>query len=294
MSFNSFFDPTRALEEAAKQAAEDAARQAAKEAAKQAALEAAKQAARQAAEDAAQARAAAAQDMNVPRYQGSRTSSILARSAFMMLEQAPKENLDLALNTLANKNIPAERLIEELERSPFSFQQVLSELARGWRQEDINGFAEKFGMPKEQLDVMDAIVSLAILNDPALEPRLRAENQVPSTPTDFLSSRRVIWQSVEPGSVLNPPYVILIAVEAVDTAMPNEVVQSILGQLGVFRGYKLPQAAVARLSGSPETVARTAIVNPRIALQLANPVAAGTRLEAAGLRRADLFLRPQG
>jgi hypothetical protein len=127
---------------------------------------------------------------------------------------------------------------------------------------------------------MDVIVSLGILNDPALETRLRAENQTPSMPTDFLSNRRVVWQSVEPGSVLSPPYVILIAVEAVDTSVPNDVVQSILGQLSVFRGYKLPQAAVARLSDSPVAVARTAFLNPQVlALLASRPITVAPRPE---------------
>lgn len=220
-------------------------------------------------------------NLDVPRFQGPQTSTILARSAFALLEHASKENLELALNTLANRNIPADRLIGELERSRFSFQQILSELARGWRPEDVNGFAEKFGMPREQLEVMDVIVSLAILNDPTLESRLRAENQAPASPTDFLSSRQVIWQSVEPGSVLNPPYVILLAVEAVDTGVPDDVVQAILGQLDMFRNYKLPKAAVARLSGGTAVPIAPVLLNPQIVSLLAN-------------RPSRVALRPEG
>src|SRR5688500_9548977 len=118
-------------------------------------------------------------------FGGSQATTVLARSALALLGQASPENIELALNTLHNNRIPAEKLLYELDHRRFSFQRVVGEPARRWPPEEVAGFADEFGMSRDQFDVMDAIVSLAILNDPALESRLRAENQVPSAPADF-------------------------------------------------------------------------------------------------------------
>jgi hypothetical protein len=154
-----------------------------------------------------------------------------------------------ALNAITNQRLTADTLMDYLERK-VRIGEVLANRAAQWSattRTDFAGESGAFQMPADRTDTMDAIVSLAILNDRNLEAEIRAENTHPTTPTDLLQSRKVVWQWPAAGTVLAPPYIVLIAVEQQETATADTIVSSINDQLGVFQGFKLPQAALQKL-----------------------------------------------
>src|SRR6185295_19000431 len=75
------------------------------------------------------------------------------------------------------------------------------------------------------------------------EAELRGENVSDATAGDLLQNRRITWQYPPPGTPLTPPYVILVAVEQVDTSAADSEVQAILGELVDYKGYKIPRRA---------------------------------------------------
>jgi hypothetical protein len=188
-------------------------------------------------------------DIHLPRYTGPQTTTELARSAIRQLSQADRGILERALNVVRSKAISAEELIDYLEEK-VKFNTVVGEFAQGWPSKTRQGFAQVFQMEPDQLTVMDSIVSIAILNDPDLERVLRIENKPEVTQADILENRRIAWQYPPPGTVLEPPYLVLVAVEHVDTAQIGEVVESIMGEITSYRGYKIPKAAAEKL-GKP-------------------------------------------
>ncbi len=175
-----------------------------------------------------------------------KTTTQLARSAISQLENASPAVLREAINTVKNKNVAANRLINHLERKTF-IGEVLNELAKNWSNETKEDFVGAFNMAADKLEVMDNIVSIAILNDPDLEEELRAENTPETTEGDLQENRRIVWQKPSPGERLEPPYLILVAVEYQDVAQAEEVVQAILGELVDYQGYKVPKAIAPKL-----------------------------------------------
>ncbi len=173
-------------------------------------------------------------DFLVPRFAGPQTMTKLAQSAIRILDQVNKDNFVSAVNTIVNKGIAPKDLMDTLEQR-VKFPEVMSELAKGWSQATQGAFVEYFGLAPAQFEVMDAIVSLAILNDPMLEAQLRRENTPSPTPEDLLDGRRIVYQYPPAGSVLEPPYVILLAVEHVDTQAAQNVVNAIIMELADYR-----------------------------------------------------------
>lgn len=188
-------------------------------------------------------------DIHRPRYTGPQTTTELARSAIRQLSQADRSTLERTINVVRSKAISAEELIDYLEEK-VKFNTVVGEFAQGWPSKTRQGFAQAFQMEPDQLAVMDSIVSIAILNDPDLESVLRTENKPEVTEADILEDRRIAWQYPPPGTVLEPPYLVLVAVEHVDTAQIGEVVESIMGEITTYRGYKISKAAAEKL-GKP-------------------------------------------
>jgi hypothetical protein len=98
---------------------------------------------------------------------------------------------------------------------------------------------------------MDAIVSLAILNDRDLEDEIIFENTSDTSTADLTDNRRIVWQYPPAGTVLQPPYVILVAVEYRDIATAADIYKSIADQLGTYtRGtltLKVPREVIQRL-----------------------------------------------
>ncbi len=185
-----------------------------------------------------------------PQPPQSRTATQLARGAIDQLNSANpatvREAINAATTTVRSQNLPNDGLMDYLERR-VRVGEVLNQLARDWSDTTKNDFAVAFSMAPDRLDAMDAIVSLAILNDRELEAELRAENTPQTTPNDLLQNRRVVWQYPEPGTVLTPPYLILIAVEYQDVARAEDAVRSITSQLDTSDGFKLPRTVIQRL-----------------------------------------------
>ena len=174
------------------------------------------------------------------------TTTALAQGAIALLSSADPVIVNEAINVLKNRSLGNEDITDYLERK-VRIGEVLAQRARDWSPQTRTDFADAFQMGQDRVDTMDNIVSVAILNDRDLEGEIRAENTPQTTPNDVLQNRRVVWQHPPPGTVLTPPYVVLIAVEYQNVAQAEDVVRSILGQLGPFQGFKLPQAVIQRL-----------------------------------------------
>lgn len=189
-------------------------------------------------------------DTFVPRFAGPQTMTKLAQSAIGTLNQTNKDHLMAAINSIVNKGIAPKDLMDSLEQGT-KITEVISELANGWSLATKDNFVKYFGLPSPQLEVMDAIVSLAALNDPVLEGQLRRENTPQPTPEELLDGRRVLYQYPPPGSVLEPPYVILLAVEHVDTQAAQNVLNAIMMELADYRirehTFKITRAALQKL-----------------------------------------------
>lgn len=177
-----------------------------------------------------------------------KTTTQIAQGAMKQLRAAAPAVIREAINTITNKKIAAGQLLNHLERRT-RVGEVLNELANDWSAETKQDFAEAFQMPNtaDKLPVMDAIVSIAILNDPDLKNELLAENTSEGSQADLLENRRIVWQWPQPGTPFTPPYLIMVAVERDDTAQAQNIVQSIMGDLVDFQGYKIPSAAANKL-----------------------------------------------
>jgi hypothetical protein len=176
------------------------------------------------------------------------TSTQLAGGAITQLTNAPPASVTQAINAIRSKSLGGPALIPYLERK-VRIGEVLNELAKDWTAATRSDFADAFSMDANNLnnDVVDSIVSIAILNDKDLAGEILAENAPLTTPADLTDNRKIVWQSVPPGTVLNPPYVILVAVEYQDVARAEDMVQSITGQLGTTSsGFKLPLAVIQK------------------------------------------------
>lgn len=176
----------------------------------------------------------------------SKTTTQLAQGAIKQLKEVEPTALREALNAIQSKNIVAAGLMNYLERK-VKIGEVLNKFAKDWADDTKQDFTEAFPMEAGKFAVMDSIVSIAILNDPDLEEELRIENTPETTEADLLENRRIVWQYPPPGTILEPPYLVLVAVEHQDIARAEEVIQSILGELIVHQGYKIPKSAAQKL-----------------------------------------------
>jgi hypothetical protein len=133
-----------------------------------------------------------------------RTTTQLANGAISQLGNAAQGVAREAMNTVANASIGTpSSLMTHLERF-VRVGEVLNEVAGRWSETTRGDFAKAFNnMDVAKTDVMDAIVSFAILNDPDLEGELRIEN-TPQTQDSDLANRKVVWQSPAPGTPLEP------------------------------------------------------------------------------------------
>ena len=176
-----------------------------------------------------------------------KTTTQIAQGAVNQLRGAGAPVIREAVSTIKNKNITAGGLLNFLERRT-RVGEVLNELANDWSAPTKQDFAEAFQMPNtaDKLPVMDAIVSISILNDPDLKNELQAENTTDASQADLLENRRIVWQWPQPGTPFTPPYLIMVAVERQDTTQAQNIIQSIMGDLVDFQGFKVPSAAVPR------------------------------------------------
>jgi hypothetical protein len=175
-----------------------------------------------------------------------RTFTQMAQEAIGQLRAAPREILQEAVRTLQAKSVAGPDIVNLLERRT-RIGEVLGGSAARWSAETVNDFAAAFQMDVSKTATMDQIVALGLLNDRELESELRQENLPPVTAQDLLQNRRIVFQHPAPGTELQPPYVILVAVEHQDLRRAEDAVAAILGQLVDFQGYRMPRDAAARL-----------------------------------------------
>jgi hypothetical protein len=180
----------------------------------------------------------------------SKTATQLAEFAIAQLDGATPAIVREALQTVANKNVRPSGLLDYLERK-VRVGEVLNQMAHTWSEQTKADFADRnaFQMDVAKTDVMDAIVSIAILNDDDLENEVRAENLTEATPEELLDNRVVRWQWPAGGTVMSPPYLILVAVEYRAITQAEDEVRKIIGQLVEFDGARLPRTTVQKLGG---------------------------------------------
>ncbi len=189
-----------------------------------------------------------------------KTTTQLANGAIEQLKSVSREVRDEAINTVNSRNIPPGRLMSHLERR-VKIGEVLNEMASQWEAETRVDFGEALNMDRSKRDVMDSIVSLAILNDPDLEDELRMEHMPDTSEEALLENRRIVWQHPPAGAPIDPPYLVYVAVEHQDMMEADDVVESILGQLRTHDGFKTPgTTASPRLRPS---IGRTMVLKPR-------------------------------
>ena len=176
----------------------------------------------------------------------SKTTTQIAQGALNYLRGAPPASVGEAVTTVKNKQVPADGLMNYLEYKT-RVGEVLNELAKDWSEQTRQSFAEAFQMNVGKLDVMDAIVSLAVLNDPELPDELMAENTTDATQGDLMENRRISWQWPPAGTQFNPPYLIIVAVERQDSRQAESVIQSVLGDLVDYQAYKIPSSVAKKL-----------------------------------------------
>lgn len=165
----------------------------------------------------------------------------LARQAIDLLRSTPPAVLNDAMTAITNVSIAPENLMAFLARRVL-VGEVLGARADRWSGETREDFVDALNLGTARNEQMDAIVALAILNDPDLEQEVRGENLTEPTDVELIGNRRVVWQHPPPGTPLEPPYVVLIAVERQDVAQAESAVQSIFGALGEQRGFRVPTA----------------------------------------------------
>lgn len=189
-------------------------------------------------------------DKYIPRTSGPKANTTLALSAINQLETANSTDVKEAMTTIKNKNISGIKLMDHLENrlNKKAFNEVFNELAEGWSESTIKAFIspQVVQMEPNKNDVMDSIVSIAILNDPDLEDQLRMENLPVTTDKDLLENRKIVWQYPPPGTPLDPPYVVVVAVEHQDRDSTEDIVESIIGELDSYQGFKLPRATITK------------------------------------------------
>jgi hypothetical protein len=170
----------------------------------------------------------------------------LAQGAANQLRATEPPILQEAITTIINTSVIANGLMHYLERKVL-IGEVLNRLAANWPGEVRQDFAGAFSMGLDRLAVMDTIVSIAVLNDPDLPRELRAENTPAPTQDDLIERRRVVAQYPPAGTPVQPGQLVLVAVEFEETALAEQVVQSIIGDLVDHQGFKLPSVAAQKL-----------------------------------------------
>lgn len=183
-----------------------------------------------------------------------RTATLLVQAAVANLSGASVEAVRAALDHIRAAQTPEgqplrpESLMFYLERST-RVGEVLNAMASEWSESTRADFGRAIRVDPTRFDLMDAIVSIAILNHPLIDEEVLGENIPEATAQDLMDNRVVMYQYPAAGAQLQPPYVILVAVEYRQVAQGLEVVRQLMDQLAVFEGYKLPRVVVQRLGG---------------------------------------------
>jgi len=180
-----------------------------------------------------------------------RTATQLARGALAQLNGVGADPVGRAINAISSAGIADGSGIMTLLERKTRIRAILDAFAASWDQTTKTDFSDAFPVPADQTDVMDAIVSLAILNDRDLEAEIIAENSSQTSTGDLTDNRQIVWQYPPAGTVLQPPYVILVAVEYRDIASAEDIFHSVADQLGTFtRGpltLRVPKSVIQSL-----------------------------------------------
>lgn len=180
-----------------------------------------------------------------------KTTTELAQSSIQLLVGMTGAVVQEAVNAV-NAVIKDRRLsrpsgLTDLLERRVRVGEVLRKRAAHWDDRDVNDFASEFRVDAKKTDVMDAIVAIAVLNDPDLDDDIRAENIDAVADDELLENRRIVWQHPAAGTPLEPPYMVMVAVEHLDLAAAEEAVDSILDQLVAYKNYRLPKIVTTRL-----------------------------------------------
>jgi hypothetical protein len=170
------------------------------------------------------------------------TTTLLARTAVNLLRNANQEVLDEAVQTLINRRLPANAVMAHLEQN-VHVAEALEKLAKDWAPETLRVFASALQMEPSKTDVMDLIVE----------------------------NRRITWQYPPPGTPLTPPYVVLVAVEQIDTGPAESEVQAILGALVDYKGYKIARRLIGRPLPGRIRIPRDVLTKVNLADTLTQP-----------------------
>lgn len=177
---------------------------------------------------------------------GRRTFTDLAQEAISRLRAASRDQLLEAVRTMQAKAIAPPNLLNWIERKT-RIGEVLSAPSSQWSSDTVADFAAAFQMDASRRPIMDLIVAVAILNERELEQELRSENMPSVTVDDLLQNRSIKFQHPPAGTELQPPYIILVAVEYQDLQRAADAVNAILGQLVEAQGFRMPRDAAARI-----------------------------------------------
>jgi hypothetical protein len=183
-----------------------------------------------------------------PRAPVTHTATQLARSAIVTLTNASNDVVEEAINAIKGRGLTAAGLLDYLARR-VRVGEVLNQLAETWSKDTVGDFAAALQMQPDRLAAMDAVVAIAILNEGDLHEELLAENLPTTTEADLLDNRVIVEQWPPGGTAMQPPYLMLVAVEYRDVAGAQQVVDEIVSQLVDHDGFKLPRAAAERLRG---------------------------------------------
>lgn len=181
-----------------------------------------------------------------------RTATQLAERSINRLRKAPVEQVKEAISVvnalIKNKRLGSpSKMIAFLERK-VRIGEVLPKNASSWSVETHQDFADAFRMDVKKKNVMDSVVDIAILNDEDLDDEIRAENISDASPSDLMRERRIVWQYPEPGTPLEPPYTVLVAVEHRDLAEAEKVVDRIIDSLSTRGGFRLPTSIANKVT----------------------------------------------
>jgi hypothetical protein len=174
----------------------------------------------------------------------------LAQGAVAQLTNVAPAAVTQAINAIVSTGLDGPGIMIYLQRKTH-VRVVLDSFAQNWDPSTRTDFADAFRMTPDQNDAMDAIVSLSILNDRDLEAEIIAENTPQTSTADLTDNRKIVWQYPMAGTVLQPPYVILVAVEFRDVASAESTLKAITDQLANYvKGsltLKVPKTVIAKL-----------------------------------------------
>lgn len=176
---------------------------------------------------------------------GSRITDLARKKADSLGKSRP-EDLTEAMNAIKNKNIAPGNVFAHLDKNTdVGFE--LDKEAEDMSDETVNNIATMFGTDPKKKGVINNIISLGLLNAEGVEEAIEEEQLDEPSNEDVLRNRRIIWQHPEPGTVMEPPYLIVVAVEHRDVQKAKDARKDFAGLLIKHRNFKVPTNIATRL-----------------------------------------------